>query len=53
MENLTTNGQTTGMLNIINLEKSWTKKTSPDIIRGTFNSELLRRVIEAKLEQCK
>jgi hypothetical protein len=41
------------MLNLINLEKFWTSKTSPDVIRGTFNTELLRRVIEAKLEQGK
>lgn len=41
------------MLNLINLEKSWTTPTTPDFIRGTFNTELLRKVIEAKLESCK
>jgi hypothetical protein len=39
------------MINLINLEKFWTSKTSPDVIRGTFNTELLRSVVQAKLEQ--
>ena len=33
------------------MEKWWTKKSSPDDIRGSFNLELLKRVIEVKMEQ--
>ncbi len=32
------------------MEKWWSKKSSPDDIRSTFNAELLKRVIECKLE---
>ncbi len=37
-------------LNLITMEKWWSKKSSPDDIRSTFNAELLKRVIECKLE---
>lgn len=40
-------------LNLITMEKWWTSKRSPDDIRSTFNAELLKRVIECKLEQNK
>jgi hypothetical protein len=39
------------MTNLVYMEKWWTKKSSPDDIRGSFNAELLRRIIEIKMER--
>jgi hypothetical protein len=40
-------------LNLITMEKWWTKKSSPDDIRSTFNADLLKRVVETKLNSNK
>jgi hypothetical protein len=34
---------------LIAMEKWWTDKTTPDVIRGTFNLELLMSVIRVKI----
>jgi len=41
------------MTHLIFIEEWWTKKSSPDDIRSSFNMELLRKVVEAKLKSIK
>lgn len=37
--------------NIIAIKNFWTKKTSPDIIRGFFDENHYKKVIEAKIKK--
>lgn len=37
--------------NIIAIKNFWTKKTSPDIIRGFFDEKHYQKVIKAKLNK--
>lgn len=41
------------MTQLICMEKWWTNKTSPDFVRGSFNTELLRKIIEHKINDNK